>query len=563
MSAALERSAMNISHQSRFTAVIGGPLALAAALTFGASAATPRFYDDDPIRQERDTEDAAAMKPLEVDLIVDLTLNLVSRTAAVDVRAQNVNTVDEVPDSSWYINRAGARPLTPEEVFRGPNTTTGPAAGTWTVTSSKSDGVTPGFTIRDATGQRWFLKFDPPGYRGMATGTEVTVTKLMWALGYHVPENHIAYLHRDQLAIGEAATFTPPGGRRRAMRLDDIATLLARADREPNGAYRVVASKALPGKPIGRIRFADTRPDDPNDLVPHQHRRELRGYGVFAAWLNHVDAKSINSLDTLVPDNGRSFVRHHLIDFGSSLGSGGVGAADYWEGDAYLLEPRQILTRIASFGFSIPDWHTARFYEAPSIGRLLENHANFNPDLWKPRVPNQAFLHARPDDKFWAAQKLMALTPDLVRAAIRAGDFRDPTSEEFLARALTERRNAIGRAYLTAVNPIADPALSSDGMLTFRNAAVDADFASAPDGYRAAWFRFNNATSGSGFLAETVGRTTRLEAPATLPRNEGAFVKVQLSSIGGSRSSWEKPIEVFFRYGQGQWRLIGFERMPS
>src|SRR4249920_3966631 len=100
----------------------------------------------------------------------------------------------------------------------------------------------------------------------MATGTEVAVTKLMWALGYNVPENHIAYMHRDQLVVGAEATFTPESGRKRAMRLHDIDDLLAHADREPDGSYRIVASKALPGKPIGRVRFVGTRPDDPNDI---------------------------------------------------------------------------------------------------------------------------------------------------------------------------------------------------------------------------------------------------------------------------------------------------------
>ena len=50
----------------------------------------------------------------------------------------------------------------------------------------------------------------------------------------------------------------------------------------------------------------------------------------------------INSLDTLITENGRSFVRHHLVDLGSTLGSGGVGPADYWEGAEYLLEPKQM-----------------------------------------------------------------------------------------------------------------------------------------------------------------------------------------------------------------------------
>ena len=554
---------MRMGNRSRFAATLAGALAMATALTIAGSAASPRFYDDDPIWNERDTEDASSMKPLEVDLLVDLTTSLMGPREVNAGRARNVNTIDEVPDSSWYTNRAGSRPLTPADVFTGPDTTAGPEPGTWTVTSSKSDGVTPGFTIKDAKGQLWFLKFDPPGYRGMATGTEVAVTKLMWALGYHVAENHIAYMHRERLAIGNGAKFTPAGGTRRPMRLDDLDRLLERADREPDGTYRVVASKALPGKPIGRIRFFDTRPDDPNDVVPHQDRRELRGYGVFAAWLNHVDAKSINSLDTLITENGRSFVRHHLLDFGSTLGSAGVGPADYWEGAEYVLEPKQMLTQMVSFGFAIPKWHTEPFYEAASIGRLPVNNADFNPDLWKPRVPNQAFLHARADDKFWAAQRLMALTTEHLRAAVRAGDFREPAAEAFLVRALAERRDAIGRAYLTGVNPIVDPALDSDGTLTFRNAAVESDFAHAPRGYRAEWFRFDNATARREAIGETSAHTTELDAPLRLPSAEGAIVLVKVSSVKAVTPAWERPVDMFFRYRHGSWQLVGFERMPS
>ncbi|HMF98090.1 MAG TPA: hypothetical protein VKE96_27505, partial [Vicinamibacterales bacterium] len=402
-----------------------------------------------------------------------------------------------------------------------------------------------------------------PGFRGMATGTEVAVTKLVWALGYHVPENHIAYMRREQLVIGDSAKFTPPGGVRRAMRLDDLDTLLQRADREADGAYRVVASKALPGKPIGRIRFYDTRPDDPNDIVPHQDRRELRGYGVFAAWLNHTDAKAINSLDTLITENGRSFVRHHLLDFGSSVGSAGIGPADYWEGSEYLLEPQQTLKQMVSFGFAIPKWHTEKFHESPSIGRFPEDNATFDPELWKPRVPNQAFLHGRADDKFWAAQKLMTLTSEHLRAAIRAGDFRDPAAEQFLVKALAERRDAIGRAYLTAINPVVEPVLDAEGTLSFRNAAVEADFARAPRAYRAEWFGFDNTTAQSERLGETVSRATELAAPVALPSHEGAFVHVRLNSVGAPTLAWEKPVDLFFRNRGGLWQLVGFERLPS
>jgi hypothetical protein len=212
-------------------------LGAAAATGMAGSAAQPRFLPDDPVRVERNTEDASGIKAVDVNLFADFIYNVVTgKPPATPTRAGNVNTIDEVPDSSWFTNRAGSLPLTPELVANGPNRGTGPLAGTWTVSSSKSDGVTPGFTVKDTSGQRWFLKFDPPGHRGMTTGTEVVVTKLMWALGYNVPENHIAYLRREQLAVGTGAKFTPPGGSTRPMRLSDIDDLLRAPSASPTAA---------------------------------------------------------------------------------------------------------------------------------------------------------------------------------------------------------------------------------------------------------------------------------------------------------------------------------------
>jgi hypothetical protein len=548
---------------SRFTAALASTVVVAAAATALGSAAAPKFFTDDPIWVDRDTQDASGMKPLEIDLMVDLATSLATRTVAAPTRAKNVNSIDEVPDSSWFTNRAGHRALTPKDVAKGPDTDDGPAEGRWTITSSKSDGVTPGFTVKDAKGQRWFLKFDPPGYRAMATGTEVTATKLMWALGYNVPENHVAYMRREQLTIGDGAKFTPAGRKPRPMRPEDLDQLLERAGREPDGRYRIVASKGLPGKPIGRIRFAGTRPDDPNDIVPHEDRRELRGYGVFAAWLNHVDAKAINSLDMLVTEGGRAHVQHNLIDFGSALGSGGVGPADYWEGAEYVVQPGDVAKRMVSFGFYLPKWRTMPFYEARSIGRLPLRSADFNPDLWRPRVPNAAFLNARADDRFWAAKKLAGITTDMIRAAVRSGEFGDPAAEEFLVRAIAGRRDVITRAYLTRVNPIADVAINDDGTLTFRNAAVDADVAAAPRAYRARWSTYDNATGAGAALGETSGRGTRLAVPDGLPHADGAFIKVALSAVESSHGAWETPAHAFFRLREGSWKLVGFERTPE
>ena len=73
----------------------------------------PKFYSDDPIAREPETQDASKVQEWDIGLIADLTLNLFSKPGdpTPDVRAQNVNTIDEVPDSSWFTNRIYAKPL--------------------------------------------------------------------------------------------------------------------------------------------------------------------------------------------------------------------------------------------------------------------------------------------------------------------------------------------------------------------------------------------------------------------------------------------------------------------
>ena len=328
-----------------------------ALISVTISGQRPKFYGDDPIARVEDSRDASSVRPKSVNLIYDEASNLFGDPGDPNMnrRALSINTIDEVPNSSWFTNRiVGGTPMSVQDVARGPDTGNGPAPGKWTLASGKSDGITPGFTILDAAGDRWFIKFDPPKWHEMASGAEVAVTKLFHALGYYVPENHIAKLRRENLIIDDRSTITAADGGERHLTDRDVDKLLRMAAQDSDGSYRVIASKAVAGKPVGPFLYAGTRSDDPNDFVPHEHRRELRAMRVFAAWTNHVDSKSINSLDTLVAVNGRTIVRHHLIDFGSTLGSASIKPREYDEGHQYIFDPSPTAAAIVAFGFYIP-----------------------------------------------------------------------------------------------------------------------------------------------------------------------------------------------------------------
>lgn len=543
--------------QIRLTAV--AIVTLVTTLT--VSGQTRRFYPDDPIWREPITQDVKNANRYEPDLAYQTLENLFWRPGDDDIgqRAKNINTVDEVPDGPFFVNRAGRLPLTPALVARAANTSNGPAPGAWTVVSAKSDGVTPGFTIRDTAGDVWFVKCDPPGWRAMATGSEIVAAKLFWAAGYHTAEYHIGQLRPDNLTIGKDTRITPTGEMPRPMRHSDIARLLSRADRDADGSYRVILSKATPGRPVGRIAFHGTRADDPNDIVPHEHRRELRGYFVFAAWLNHVDAKGINSLSSLVTENGRSFIRHYLLDFGSALGSAAVGPREGWEGYEPLVEePGEIGKRTLSLGFRIPKWRRQDYFESPAIGRLPRDHADWDPEAWWPHITNAAFRHMRPDDTFWAASKLAAITDDMIKAAVAEARFGDPAAEAFLAKAIADRRLRILQTFLPKVNPVVEPAIDGQGHLTFRNFAVDAAVADRAPGYRALWYTFDNQADTATLVVTTEETQSPMPVPA-LPASE--FIKVDISAVGGPEP-WSRPISVYFRRNSTGWSLVGLERLP-
>ena len=224
--------------------------------------------------------------------------------------------------------------------------------------------------------------------------------------------------------------------------------LLSDVARQPDGRYRAVASLALSGRPIGPFRYSGRRSDDPEDLVPHELRRELRGLFVIAAWTNHLDSRGINTLDTWVTENGRSFVRHHLIDFGASLGSAGKRARTYEAGTEYAVDAQVMARSVATLGLRPRGWERRAVDPGlPSVGFI--DAATFDPEIWKPNYPNPAFDDRTLRDLHWGARIVAAFTDDHIQAAVREGQYTDPRTEEYLTRVLVERRDKIVQEWLT------------------------------------------------------------------------------------------------------------------
>jgi hypothetical protein len=531
------------------------PLLFALALA-ATPAAAQKFYPDDPIPVDRD--DLPIDKPGVVEL--SATYDLLEKTFApmdrgVEIpRAMNVNTLGEVPDSSWFQNRIGVRDMSLEELARGP-TGGGRPELPLTVISGKATGITPGFTVRDARGRIYFVKFDPLLHPNLSTAAEIIGKNFFHAIGYNVPESYIIYLRLEELTIDPGAQVIVKGAKRVPMKREFLETMLESSAHHPDGSARAVASLAVEGEVLGPLQFEGTRPDDPNDIVPHEHRRELRGYRVFCAWLNHDDSRAINTLDAYVGVPGSGHVRHYLIDFSSTLGSGSdylrrIAPQDPRAGNEYIVDFEPIWKAFYTFGISDRVWRRIPYAypQYAEAGRIESEY--FDPARWKPEYPNPAFDRMLRDDAFWAASIVARFTDDAVRAIVSTGDFLSKDAERYLADTVIRRRDKVVAHYFRQVNPL--DGFKVGDSLTFRNLGAERGLGEV-SGYEYEWFSFDNETGELAPLGAS-GRAPDTRIP--VPDSDAPYLMVRIRTDSPTENSWRKAVDVYLRAGT----LVGIER---
>jgi hypothetical protein len=476
--------------------------------------------------------------------------------------AANINALDEVPNSTWFTNRIGIYRVSPQDAARGPGDGKGPdRSDKWVVVSAKTEGVSPGFNIRDAKGDVYLIKFDPPGYLNMTTAADVISGRILHSAGYNVPEDASVTFRRGDIVVGDNARIKD-GGEKRPMTEADIDAILDKVDKLNDDEWLALSSKFLSGEPVGPFDYRARRKDDPNDTVDHWNRRELRGLYVFAAWLNHFDVKQHNSLDMYVEEDGRRFVKHYLIDFASTLGAAAGGPNPRY-GYELGLDVKAITRRTVTLGLSEDDWRKRVPSSFHEVGYFDSTY--FDPGGFDPLQPNSAFANTTRRDAYWAAKIVAAFRDEHIDAIVAEGGYRQPAAAAHVAAVLKANRDKIARYYFDRVTPldffrnIGDSVWFEDLGLTYsvypgastryrvRCATVDKDRSPQKDN-RSDWTPMDNTRLSleTGVAAETL-----LRADGEHPFLAMEF---QLNRGGG----WSESVTAFLAPGSG--RIVAIAR---
>lgn len=496
------------------------------------------------------------------------------------MEAQNIDAFDEVPDSTWFTNRHALTRLSSDELARGPTTEHGAPdmTGPWTAISAKESlGSTPGFVIRDRKNDVYLIKFDPPLHPEMTTASEMISSRFLHTAGYHVPEHYLVDVDPKRIVVGAKAKFRGQYHVPRPMTDEDLTAIMERVPHRPDGTIRAMASKFLPGIPKGPFLYVGQRPDDPNDQIRHENRRELRGLRIIAAFLNHTDTKAANALDMYNPRE--QYLTHYLIDFSSTLGADNADPQLTRFGNEYFLDFGTIGRSMIEAGFYVKPWEIPIKMEYPAVGYFEAEY--FDPERWRPTYPNPAFLRTTLRDAYWGAKIVTSFTDKDIDAIVHAGGFTDPRAERYVADVLKARRDKIGRYYFSLVNPLERFSLvdtaSSEQALTFENLALSLRYAPAEAAtYRYVIRRYERR----GFDREVVPVVQIIDTPRILlsrsliqtlqlqsdragdPTKDRSVASIQIQTSYDGGGHWSKEVTAYLQFDPeaGRFRLIGLDR---
>jgi hypothetical protein len=488
-------------------------------------------------------------------------LRLTRKLTCTKPSALDINHYDEVIDNTFFTNRHGKKPLSISELVSAPLRAQDPGpdpSGPWTILKGKTEGVTPGFFIRDSKGDKFLLKIDPRENPEMTTSAEVIAHKFFYAFGYNVPSYSLVTFSPDILEADPQATYYDTDGFKRPLTKEKALEMLREhAPLFAGGKYRASASRILGGTLVGYFEYDEKNPNEPanGDLIPHDRLRAIRALRVFGSWLNNYDLQRKNTMAVLTTEDGKPVTRHYLLDFGSSLGSAAFRPKVPVIGFENMVDSREILKAIGLFKIIYKPWErrwdeNRKTITHPNLGYFDNNE--FNPGTWKSNLPHFAFGYMSAADGYWAAKIISKFTDEEIEALVKTGEISDKAAEKLLTQILIERRDLVVQYWFEKVSPLENFEISetSGGLqIRFDDLGVQKGRTSNHS------YRYK-AYSLTGKKRKFLEKNSSETASLTLSGGTGEKVLLEIRALEGTKK--KPPVKVTFE-AQSPHKILSIE----
>jgi hypothetical protein len=164
----------------------------------------------------------------------------------------------------------------------------------------------------------------------------------------------------------------------------------------------------------------------------HPERRELRGFSVFASFLNLFDVRTDNNrLRVAIDEDGQKKLKHYVSDLGSGFGNA-----------SNLLKFSN--GQINAYPWEFVKERPTTVYVGPR--REIRQQTPYSPVDYQPLEHNEAFVRAQPDDVRWAARLLGRISDQQLIDALIASGF-NASETKLLLEKMTSRRQNLMRVF--------------------------------------------------------------------------------------------------------------------
>jgi hypothetical protein len=333
--------------------------------------------------------------------------------------------------------------------------------GDYVIDQGKPNGASPGFRVKIGGKKKYMFKTDLADVPERPSAASAIGAAVYHAVGFNTSCEQVVFVSPTAFKLSPGLKVTANDGVTRPFDQAALEKVYEQAGKK-EGKYRFQASAWLGGYLIGPFKYEGTRSDDPNDIIPHEDRRDLRGARLLAAWLHHFDAREQNSMDAWMavdkanPESSPGWVKHYYLDTSDCLGS-------VWDwdgvsrrmGDSYFLDWQDIGVDFITFGLIERPWERKRMEPGMEMFGYFSAR-EFDPERWRNEYPNPAFSRATEHDNAWMARILSRFDRADIQTLVKMGKFSRPDAEEYLVGVLEQRLQKILRRYLTVLSPIAD-----------------------------------------------------------------------------------------------------------
>jgi hypothetical protein len=281
----------------------------------------------------------------------------------------------------------------------------------------------------------------------------------------------------------------------------------------------------------------------------------MRGLRVFCTWVNQTGIRPDQTVDTYVGEPGHGHVKHYLLDFGEAFGGHALthDVVYMWDGYETYVDFGSVVENLVTLGMKVHPWEDLEL--SPYAGVGLFEAEIFEPENWREVYPYPPIRDSRPEDDYWAAKIVGAVTRAHLSVLFEDAGYSEPAAADYLIDTLMKRRQKVLEYFLYRVSPLELEALEDSELLVRDVGRELCDRKDTEGVYEIHFYDDEGRVVAPERVLRTASHILRIPVDAAWTEASG-YLRVE-AYVRTESGRTPRPAQFHLRESDGEIRLVG------